>query len=62
VLEEFAAMRVVDVHPPPDDGRHVLLTRYTQPEDELRMLIEGLRLELPDQPPPKITAKGELSE
>jgi hypothetical protein len=62
VLEKFAAMQMIDVHLPTDDGRTVLLTRYTQPESELRMLIETLRLELPDQPPPKITAKGELAE
>jgi hypothetical protein len=62
VLEKFAAMQMIDVHLPTDDGRNVLLTRYTQPENELRMLIEALRLELPDQPPPKITAKGELTE
>ena len=32
------------------------LTRYTQPEPELTLLLERLRLELPDQLPAKITA------
>jgi hypothetical protein len=32
------------------------LTRYTQPEPELTLLLEKLRLQLPAQPPPKITA------
>lgn len=62
VLEKFAAMQMIDVHLPTDDGRTVMLSRYTQPEKELQMLIEALRLELPAQPPPRITAKGELAE
>jgi hypothetical protein len=32
------------------------LTRYTQPEPELKLLLEKLRIALPPQPPPKITA------
>jgi hypothetical protein len=39
-----------------DDGRVVqVLTRYTQPEPELQLLINQLKLQLPPQPPPKIT-------
>ncbi len=62
VLEKFGAMQMIDVHLPTDDGRTVMLSRYTQPEKELQILIEALRLKLPDQPPPKITAKAELAE
>ena len=29
--------------------------RYTEPEPELKLLLDRLRLELPAQPPPKIT-------
>jgi hypothetical protein len=47
---------MVDVRIPTTDGRELLLTRYTQPEPELRLLLERLRLELPAQPPPKISA------
>lgn len=56
VLEKFAAMQMIDMHVPTTDGRELLLTRYTQPEPELRLLLDKLRLELPAQPPPKITA------
>lgn len=56
VLEKFAAVQMIDVHIPTTDGRELQLTRYTQPETELRMLLDRLKLELPDQPPPKITA------
>ena len=56
VLEKFAAVQLIDVHLPTTDGRELQLTRYTQPEPELQLLLERLRLALPAQPPPKITA------
>ena len=56
VLEKFAAVQMIDVHLPTTDGRELVLTRYTQPERELQLLIGQLRLQLPPQPPPKITA------
>jgi len=49
-------MQMIDVHVPTTDGRELLLTRYTQPEPELRLLLDKLKLELPAQPPPKIIA------
>ena len=56
VLAKFKAMQMVDVHLPTTDGRELTLSRYTQPEAEHRMLLDQLRLSLPGQPPPKITA------
>jgi transposase len=56
VLEKLAAMQMIDVHLPTTDQREVILTRYTQPEPDQRLLLEKLKLKLPDQPPPKITA------
>jgi hypothetical protein len=58
-LEKFAAVQMIDVHLPTTDGRELLLTRYTQPEPELRLLIRQLKLDLPQQPPPRI-ATGRL--
>jgi hypothetical protein len=55
-LEKFAAVQMIDVHLPTTDGREIVLTRYTQPEPELQLLIDRLKLTLPAQPPPKITA------
>ena len=55
-LEKFSAVQMVDVHVPTTDGRELSLTRYTQPEPDLQLLIERLKLTLPAQPPPKITA------
>ncbi len=62
VLEKFAAVQMIDVHLPTTDGRHVILPRYTQPEKELQVLLDQLKLTLPEQPPPRITASGKLVE
>ncbi len=56
VLQKFKTVQMVDVHLPTTDGRELTLSRYTQPEAEHRMLLDQLRLTLPSQPPPKITA------
>ena len=56
VIAKFKTMQMVDVHLPTTDGRELTLSRYTQPEAEHRMLLDQLRLSLPAQPPPKITA------
>ena len=57
-LEKFAAVQMIDVHLPTTDGREIVLTRYTQPEPELQLLIDRHRLTLPAQPPPKIHSLG----
>ena len=46
---------MIDVHLPTIDGRELLLTRYTEPEPELKLLLNKPKLDLPAQPPPKIT-------
>jgi hypothetical protein len=56
IFEKFAAVQMIDVHIPTTDGRELQLTRYTQPEPELMLLLDRLKLQLPQQPPPKITA------
>jgi transposase len=56
VLEKFTALQMIDVHLPTTDGREIILTRTTQPEPELKLLLDKLKLELPAQPPPKISA------
>jgi transposase len=57
VIEKFATMQMIDVHIPTTDGRELSLTRYTQPEPEIKLLLEKLKLTLPAQAPPKITAE-----
>jgi transposase len=55
-IAKFKAIQMVDVRIPTTDARELLLSRYTQPEPEHRMLLQQLRLCLPGQPPPKIAA------
>ena len=57
VIAKFKTMQMLDVHVPINDGRELILSRYTQPEAEHRMLLDQLGLKLPQQPPPKITAR-----
>jgi hypothetical protein len=60
VLEKFAAVQMVDVHLPMTDGRHLILPRYTQPEKDLQLLLNQLKLVLPEQPPPRISSAHQL--
>ena len=62
VLEKFGSVQMIDVHLPTTDGRKVILSRYTQREPELQILLKQLRLSLPNQPPPRVTAKGEVTQ
>ena len=61
LLEKFAAVQMVDVHLPTTDGRHLVLSRYTQPEKDLQLLLKQLQLSLPEQPPPKIQSRDQVT-
>lgn len=56
VLGKFGTMQMLDVHLPTTDERTVVLSRYTQPGTDVQLLLQRLKLELPPQPPPKITS------
>jgi hypothetical protein len=56
VLAKFKTIQMVDVRIPTTDGRELLLSRYTQAEADHRMLLQQLRLSLPEQPPPRISS------
>jgi transposase len=56
VLEQLAAIQMLDVCLPTSDGRWLIMPRYTEPEPEQLMLLEKLGLKLPAQPPPRIRA------
>jgi len=60
VLEKFAAVQMVDVQLPTTDGRHLILPRYTQPEKDLQLLLDQLKLTLPEQLPPRISSIQKL--
>ena len=51
---------MIDVHLPTTDGRHIVMSRYTQPEKDVALLLAQLGLALPEQPPPKVYASGQV--
>ena len=60
VLEKFARMSMIDVHLPTTDGRKLILSRHTHPDEDCRLLLDRLKMTLPPQPPPKISADAIL--
>ena len=60
VLEKFAAIQMLDVQFPTTDSRTLILSRYTEPNIDHKLLLQQLHLTLPPQPPPRITAAGQL--
>ncbi|GAN32369.1 transposase IS4 family protein [Candidatus Brocadia sinica JPN1] len=58
ILEKLSSIQMIDVHLPTTDGRHIVMSRYTQPEKDVVLLLAQLGLMLPEQPPPKIYASG----
>jgi hypothetical protein len=51
-------MQMIDVELPTTDDRRIVLSRYTEPENDQLLLLSQLGLQLPAQPPPKITARN----
>jgi hypothetical protein len=54
VLDTLRTIQMVDVHLPTTDGREVVLSRHTEPEPSVTLLLRQLRLELPAQPTPRL--------
>jgi transposase len=54
VLEKLATIQMVEVWIPMRDGRWLVLPRHTQPEKDVRAMLDHLHLTLPSQPPPRI--------
>jgi len=57
VLEKLASIQMLDVWLPTTDGRWLVMPRFTQPEADQAILLHKLKLELPQQPPPRIKAQ-----
>ncbi|ESQ13708.1 MAG: hypothetical protein N838_33315 [Thiohalocapsa sp. PB-PSB1] len=60
-LDKFAAMQMVDVHLPTTDGRTLIITRYTEPDKDQKLLLQQLRMTLPEQPPPRISSAADVT-
>jgi transposase len=59
VLDKFAAIQMLDVHFPTTDGRILILRRRTELTADQKLLVRQLKLDLPPQPAPRITAPSE---
>jgi hypothetical protein len=60
ILEKLTGLQMIDVYLPTTDGRRIVLSRYTQPEQDVALLLARLKLTLPKQPPPRIQADGQV--
>jgi Transposase DDE domain len=60
VLDKFAAIQMLDVHFPTTDGRTLILSRHTELNADQKLLVRQLNLDLPPQPPPRITAAHQI--
>ena len=56
ILDKFASLQMGDVHLPTTDGRRLTLPRHTQPTADHQLLLDQLRLRLPEQPLSRISA------
>ena len=41
------------------DGRRLVMSRYTQPDEGLKLLMAQMKKQLGDQPPPRLEAASE---
>jgi transposase len=57
VLDKLGSIMMIDVRIPTADGRMLQIRRYSQPEQEHRIILDKLRMTLPKQPPPKIYSR-----
>src|SRR5881296_343908 len=54
VFEKLATIQMVEVWIPMVDGRWLVMPRHTQPEPDVKALLNQVRITLPPQPPPRI--------
>jgi transposase len=59
-LDQLAGVQMLDVEIPTTDGRLLSLTRYTQPDKTVALLLQRLGKTLPDQPPPKLISTEKI--
>ena len=58
-LEQFAKVQMLDVIFPTTDGRKLVMSRYTQADNALKLLMARMNKEFGQQPPPKLVSSGE---
>jgi transposase len=61
VLDKLAEIQMLDVLFPTTDGRTLILSRHTEPNADQKILLRQLALDLPPQPPPRITTPPRIA-
>jgi transposase len=61
VLDKLTAIQMLDVHFPTTDDRTLILSRYTELNTDQKLLVSQLNLNLPPQPPPRISALTQVA-
>ena len=61
VLETLAGVQMLEVEVPTTDGRWLVMSRYTQPAKAVALLLTQLKMKLPEQPPPRLSAEKKLT-
>ena len=59
-LETLAGVQMLDLEVPTTDGRWLVMSRSTQPEKAVALLLAQLKMKLPEQPPPRLSAAKKL--
>ncbi len=59
-LDQLAGVQMLDIEIPTTDGRLLQLTRYTQPDAAVQLLLQRLGKSLPEQPPPKLISPAKM--
>jgi Transposase DDE domain. len=62
VLETLAGVQMLDLEVPTTDGRWLVMSRYTQPEKAVELLLARLKMKLPEQPPPRLSTEKKLTK
>jgi hypothetical protein len=62
VQEKLAEIQMIEVWIPTVDQRWLILPRCTQPSPGTKLPIEKLRLALPNQPSPRLTAQTRITK
>ena len=59
VLEQYGKVQMLDVEFPTTDGRRLVMSRFTQPDQGLKLLMHRMKKDFGDQPPPQLLCENE---
>lgn len=60
-IEKFSSIQMLDVAVPTENGKILSMKRFTQPSKDMQLLLATLKMNLPEQPPPRISSTQKLT-